>query len=62
MTFTDTRAGWLAMGPEKVMEVIEIGLFNDLEGHTVGVVKSASWQCPARARAPLYSEPVPRAS
>ncbi len=30
------------MGPEKVMEGTEIGLFTDLEGHTVGVVHSAS--------------------
>jgi hypothetical protein len=29
------------MGPEKVMEQVEIGLFNDPEGHVVGVVKSA---------------------
>ena len=28
------------MGPEKVMEGIEIGLFNDPEGRTVGVVKT----------------------
>ena len=30
------------MGPEKVMDGVEIGLFNDPEGHLVGVVKSAS--------------------
>ena len=30
------------MGPEKVMEQVEIGLFSDPEGHLVGVVKSAS--------------------
>ncbi len=30
------------MGPETVMEGVEIGLFNDPEGHVVGVVKSAS--------------------
>ncbi len=28
------------MGPDKVMEGIEIGLFTDPEGHTVGVVKT----------------------
>ncbi len=30
------------MGPEQVMEQVEIGLFTDPEGHVVGVVKSAS--------------------
>jgi uncharacterized protein len=30
------------MGPDKVMEGVEIGLFNDPEGHLVGVVKSES--------------------
>lgn len=30
------------MGPEKVMDQVELGLFTDPEGHTVGVVKSAS--------------------
>ncbi len=34
--------GSRVMGPEKMMEGIEIGLFNDIEGHLVGVVKSAS--------------------
>jgi len=29
------------MGPHKVMEGVEIGLFDDPEGHTVGVVKTA---------------------
>jgi hypothetical protein len=28
------------MGPDKVMESIEIGMFGDPEGHVVGVVKS----------------------
>jgi hypothetical protein len=27
------------MGPETVMEQVESGLFNDPEGHVVGVVK-----------------------
>jgi predicted enzyme related to lactoylglutathione lyase len=31
--------GSRVMGPEKVMEEIEIGLFNDPEGHLIGVVK-----------------------
>ena len=30
------------MGPEQVMEGVEIGLFTDPEGHLVGVVKSTS--------------------
>jgi predicted enzyme related to lactoylglutathione lyase len=34
--------GSRVMGPEKVMEQVEIGLFNDPEGHLVGVVSSRS--------------------
>jgi hypothetical protein len=30
------------MGPDKVMGELEIGLFIDPEGHTVGVVNAAS--------------------
>jgi predicted enzyme related to lactoylglutathione lyase len=30
------------MGPDKVMEGVEIGLFTDPEGHIVGLVKSGS--------------------
>ncbi len=29
------------MGPEKVMEGVEVGLFTDPEGHMIGVVKAA---------------------
>ena len=32
--------GTRMMGPEKVMEGLEIGLFNDPEGHTIGVLKT----------------------
>jgi hypothetical protein len=28
------------MGPEKVMEDVEIGLFSDPEGHVIGLVKT----------------------
>ncbi len=35
----ETLGGSRVMGPHKVMEEIEIGLFNDPEGKTVGVVK-----------------------
>jgi len=38
----ETLGGSRIMGPEKVMEQIEIGQFTDPEGHLVGVVKSAS--------------------
>jgi uncharacterized protein len=38
----ESLGGSRMMGPEKVMEEIEIGLFNDPEGHLVGVVRSAS--------------------
>ena len=35
----ESLGGTRMMGPEKVMEGVEIGLFNDPEGNTVGVVK-----------------------
>ena len=31
--------GTRMMGPEQVMEGLEIGLFNDPEGHTIGVLR-----------------------
>ena len=37
----ESLGGSRMMGPEKVMDTIEIGLFNDPEGHLVGVVKTA---------------------
>ena len=37
----ESLGGSRMMGPEKVMEGVEIGLFNDPEGHLIGVVKSA---------------------
>jgi uncharacterized protein len=36
----ESLGGSRMMGPEKVMEGIEVGLFNDPEGRTVGVVKT----------------------
>ena len=36
----ESLGGSRMMGPETVMEQVEIGLFNDPEGHVVGVVKS----------------------
>jgi predicted enzyme related to lactoylglutathione lyase len=36
----ESLGGSRMMGPEQVMEGIEIGLFNDPEGRTVGVVKT----------------------
>lgn len=33
--------GARVMGPEQVMEGLEIGLFNDPEGHLIGLIKSA---------------------
>jgi uncharacterized protein len=38
----ESLGGSRMMGPETVMEQVEIGLFSDPEGHMVGVVKSAS--------------------
>lgn len=37
----ESLGGSRMMGPDKVMEGVEIGLFNDPEGHLVGVVRSA---------------------
>jgi predicted enzyme related to lactoylglutathione lyase len=34
----ESLGGSRMMGPQKVMDAIEIGLFNDPEGHVVGVV------------------------
>jgi predicted enzyme related to lactoylglutathione lyase len=34
--------GTRMMGPEKVMEGVEIGRFVDPEGHTIGVIKSGA--------------------
>ena len=38
----ESLGGSRVMGPEKVMDMVEIGLFNDPEGHLVGVVKPES--------------------
>jgi hypothetical protein len=38
----ESIGGSRMMGPEKVTEETEIGLFNDPEGHVVGVVKTTS--------------------
>jgi predicted enzyme related to lactoylglutathione lyase len=38
----ESLGGTRMMGPETVMEQITIGLFNDPEGHTVGVVGTAA--------------------
>ena len=38
----ESLGGTHVMGPEQVTEGVEIGLFNDPEGQTVGVVKAAS--------------------
>jgi len=38
----ESLGGARMMGPDKVMEGLEIGLFTDPEGHVIGVVKGAS--------------------
>ena len=38
----ESLGGSRMMGPDKVMEGVEIGLFNDPEGHLIGLVKSTS--------------------
>jgi predicted enzyme related to lactoylglutathione lyase len=37
----EALGGKRTMGPEMVMEGVEVGMFNDPEGHVVGLVKSA---------------------
>jgi predicted enzyme related to lactoylglutathione lyase len=36
----ESLGGTRMMGPDKVMEGLEIGLFTDPEGHTIGLAKS----------------------
>src|SRR4051794_21990402 len=38
----ESLGGSRTMGPETVAEGIEIGLFTDPEGHTIGLIKSTS--------------------
>jgi predicted enzyme related to lactoylglutathione lyase len=38
----ESLGGTRVMGPDKPMEGLELGILNDPEGHTIGVVKSAS--------------------
>lgn len=38
----ESLGGSRMMGPDEVMEGLVIGLFTDPEGHTIGLVKSAS--------------------
>jgi predicted enzyme related to lactoylglutathione lyase len=37
----ESLGGTRVMGPETIMDSIELGLFTDLEGHLIGVVKGA---------------------
>jgi predicted enzyme related to lactoylglutathione lyase len=38
----ESLGGTRVMGPEKIMDSVELGLFTDPEGHQIGVVKTAS--------------------
>jgi predicted enzyme related to lactoylglutathione lyase len=38
----ESLGGSRVMGPDQVMEGLEIGLFNDPEGHVIGVVKGGA--------------------
>ena len=38
---SESLGGTRVMGPETIMESIELGMFTDPEGHLVGVVKAA---------------------
>ncbi len=42
LTKAESLGGTRVMGPETVMDRLEIGLFNDVEGHLVGVVSGSS--------------------
>jgi predicted enzyme related to lactoylglutathione lyase len=35
----ESLGGTRVMGPEKIMDMVELGMFKDPEGHVVGVVK-----------------------
>jgi len=39
LTQAETLGGSRMMGPDQVAEGVEIGLFSDPEGHTIGVIK-----------------------
>jgi predicted enzyme related to lactoylglutathione lyase len=39
---SEQLGGRRMMGPDKVMEGVEIGLFTDPEGHTIGLIKAQS--------------------
>ena len=36
----ESLGGTRVMGPEKIMDMVELGLFHDPEGHLVGIVKT----------------------
>lgn len=38
----ESLGGSRVMGPEKIMDTVELGQFTDPEGHLIGLVKSAS--------------------
>jgi predicted enzyme related to lactoylglutathione lyase len=42
LAHAERLGGSRLMGPDEVMEGLEIGLFTDPEGHVIGVLKSAS--------------------
>ena len=42
LAHAERLGGTRLMGPEQVMEGLEIGMFNDPEGNMIGVIKSAS--------------------
>jgi predicted enzyme related to lactoylglutathione lyase len=42
MAKAESLGGKRLMGPEQVMENVEIGLFHDPEGHVIGLIKAVS--------------------
>jgi predicted enzyme related to lactoylglutathione lyase len=42
LTHAESLGGKRIMGPDKVMDMLEIGQFADPEGHVIGLIKSRS--------------------
>ena len=40
LTKAESLGGTRVMGPDKVMDVVELGQFTDPEGHLIGIVKN----------------------
>jgi uncharacterized protein len=43
LTKAESLGGTRVMGPEKIMDTVELGQFKDPEGHVIGVVKPVNY-------------------